>query len=116
MNPCGPALSVTTQGLRTDGPNPGQRTVPLEVVNNSASGEGDVTIFAIDGIQVLTGAGTVTLASGIPAGVGNLAPNGNASFSAVMNWPATAARVRFTVHFFGDADTYKGSSTLTLNR
>ncbi len=112
----GPSLSVTTQGARTDGPHTGQRTVPLEIVNGNASGIGHVSVTSIDGIQVLTGTGTVLLAGGIPASIGNMPPNGNSTFNVIMNWPATAARVRFVVHFQGNAGAYTGSSTLTLNR
>ena len=112
----GPALSVTTQGARTDGPGAGQRTVPLEIVNLNGSGIGTVVITGIDGIEVLTGTGSVSVASGLSANAGDLPPNGTANFNVVMNWPATASRVRFVVHFVGNNGAYTGSSTLTVNR
>jgi cytolysin (calcineurin-like family phosphatase) len=110
------AISVTTQGARTDGPGAGQRTVPLEVVNGNGSGIGSVIVTAIDGIQVLTGTGTVSVAGGLAVSLGALPPNGTANFNVVMNWPATADRVRFVVHFQGNSGAYTGTSTLTLNR
>ena len=112
----GVALIVTTTGQRTDGTLPDFRNVPLAIMNTTAGGVGDVQITGIDGIKIISGTGAVQSLTIFPLSVGNLVPNGTQVFTPIFNWPATATRVSFTIHFTANAGTYSGSSTLTLNR
>lgn len=111
----GAILFANTAGPRTDAA-PGVRNVPLQIMNTSAGGFGDVQLTGIDGFQTIAGTGAVQLQSSGRIALGNLAPGGSASFTAQMSWPASATRVRFTVHFIANGGAYSGSTTLTLNR
>lgn len=109
-------LLATTAGQRADGTAAGTRTVPMEILNNTAGGIGDVRVTSVDTIRIVTGTGDVRLLTSVPFLAGNLVPNGAQLFSLLFNWPATAARVSFTVHFTANAGAYSGSTTVTLNR
>ena len=112
-----PSLYVTTAGQRTDVPNfPGLRSIPLQVVNRTGGGVGDVQITAVDNIQVTSGSGSVQSQNLFPFQAGDLSANGSYIFNLLMNWPATAARVSFTVHFTGNGGSYSGCTTVTLSR
>lgn len=111
----GPALSAITNGQRTDGPGTGQRTVPLAIVNNSASGVGHLLV-EIASITVVSGTGTVSVVTPSPIPAGDLAPNSNAAVPLVFNWPATATRVSFLVKYTGNNGGYSGSNLLTISR
>ena len=113
----GPSLYATTAGQRTDVPNfPGLRSVPLQIVNRTGGGVGDVQITAVDNIQVISGSGVVQSQNLFPFQAGDLSANGSYIFNLLMNWPATAARVSFTVHFIGNGGSYLGSTTVSVNR
>jgi len=113
--PAGIFLSANTAGTRSF--NGVVENVPLALTNNTTSGVGSVVITAIDGIQVITGTGTVTLSSALPIALGDLAPNATSSpFTLSFNWPSTVSRARFTVHFTANSGQYSGSTTLTINR
>lgn len=111
-----PNLFASTSGARTDGPAAGQRTVPLMIRNVGSGPAADAAITAITNITVTTGSGVVSAATAVPLNLGTIANGGLASTSLVMNWPATATRVQFTVRFTANGGAYNGSTTLTLFR
>ncbi len=111
----GPVLFANTAGQRSS--SGGLEIVPLNLTNASASGVGDIHITGIDGIQIVSGTGSVALSTPVPVALGDLGPGmATAPFSLLFRWPDTAVRVRFTVHFTADAGRYSGSTTLTVNR
>ena len=71
-------------------------------------------ITAVDNFKVLTGTGTVSTAVLVPFPA-NLAAGQSATNTIVFNWPDTATRVQFTVHFQANG-TYTGSTTLSVFR
>lgn len=111
-----PNLFASTSGARTDGPAPGQRTVPLMIRNVGSGPAADAAITAITNITVTTGSGVVSAATAVPLNLGTIANGGQAATSLVWNWPATATRVQFTVRFTANGGAYNGSTTLTLFR
>ena len=56
-----PVLSVTATTARTDGPGPGQRTVPITIKNTGTALAANVAITGITGIKTMTGTGAVSL-------------------------------------------------------
>ena len=107
-----PVLYASTGGARTDGPGAGQRTVPIQIQNNGAQA-GAVQISAITDIAVLAGTGPVTLASQLPLTFGTILTGGPKTANIVLNWPATAQRIRLTIHMRANDGAYVTSTIRT---
>jgi cytolysin (calcineurin-like family phosphatase) len=105
----GPSAYVTTNGPRTDGPEPDQRIIPVAIVNRNGSGIGTIRIMAASSPQV-------QVLAIQPQVLGDLPPNGSIRFTILASWPATVSRASITINFSGNAGQYVGTSTLTLNR
>ncbi|MBI4902150.1 MAG: Ig-like domain repeat protein [Acidobacteria bacterium] len=110
-----PALFATT-GQRSDGPQPGQRQVALQIRNAGQSVAVDARIGGITNVQVMDGSGVVSVLSPMPVLVGTIAPGSSATQPLLFDWPAAAARVRFTVQFTANGGAYSGSTMLTVFR
>ncbi len=86
--------------------------VSLTLTNTGLGAATNATITGITAITLVSGSGTVTVASGTPVNLGTINPGASASTTVTFNWPSTAARVSFTVNFTADGG-YSGSSRIT---
>jgi len=109
-----PRLNASV-GVRSDGAAAGTRVVPVSLLNSGAGPAANATITSVTGIAVLTGSGAVSVASGLPASVGTVAPGASGSANLVFNWPASATRVRMTINFQATGG-YSGSTVITSFR
>jgi len=106
----GPRLAASV-GVRRNG-NPGTRIVPITLFNSGVGNATQPRITSITGITVLTGTGSVTVASPMPFFYPDLLPGQQAPQDIVFNWPSTAVRIRFTVNFAAEGG-YTGSTVVT---
>jgi cytolysin (calcineurin-like family phosphatase) len=81
------------------------------------SGVGAAVNAQIDSVTATPsiGTGTITV-PGLPLAFGTILPGQAATQTININWPNTATRVAFTVHFSANSGTYKGQSTFYLFR
>jgi hypothetical protein len=112
--PVAPQINATI-GVRSDGVVAGTRVVPISLQNTGTGVATNATITSISGITVLSGTGTVSVASGVPMNYGPIGISQTVSNNVIFNWPATATRARFTVNFTADGG-YSGSTTVTIFR
>jgi hypothetical protein len=104
-------------GSRRDGPSSGTRVVPFNLSNTGPVRAEKAQIDSITGITVLSGGpGPVSLLTTLPAAVGTVAPGKTVGIDLLFAWPSNATRIRLVVAYSAGGGTYKGSSTLTLNR
>ncbi len=94
-----------------------QRSVTVGLRNDSPFPAVNARITSITGVRVTAGSGVVTLQPTVlPINLGGLpALNGLATVVLNFNWPVTATRIQFTVHFAADGG-YAGSTTLNVLR
>lgn len=109
-----PAL-VATVLARIAGPGPNQRTVPIQIRNTGTAMAPGTSLTGITGIVVLSGSGSVTVATPAPIGYGDIPAGGGATQNVVFDWPATAIRVSFTANYT-TAIGRPGSTTFTVFR
>jgi hypothetical protein len=109
FTPLAPNMAVSV-GARTISGS--QVLVGFTLTNGGLGTATNATITSITA-SVISGSGTVTVASGVPVDLGTInSGGGTASTIVTFNWPSTAARVTFTVHFTADGG-YSGSGTAT---
>jgi hypothetical protein len=114
FTPLAPNMTATV-GARTI-INTSTVQVGINLVNNGLGAATNATIASITGISVLSGSGTVSVASGTPQNLGTIHASGGANSTVVtFNWPSTATRATFTVNFTADGG-YSGSATITTLR
>ena len=111
-----PVLYVTSAGQRLNGAQPGTRRVPIQLRNRGTGAATNARITDISGIAVRAGSGLVNLLTPLPLTLGSIAPGASAATELLVNWPATATRVQFTVSFDAGDGNGAGSTTLTLVR
>jgi hypothetical protein len=111
----GPPQLTLTSGAHTDGA-PGQRVVPMTLTNAGTGLATGAQIVSITNISVVTGSGAVTVASALPAAIGDLAKGQSGSAGILFNWPSTAARVSMRITFGANSGTYTNATTVTMLR
>lgn len=92
-----PQLSVSLASS-VGSPQPGQRLVSLRVINNG-TGYALNASAALGSLRTLMGSGAVTLVSGLPAVLPNLAPGETTTIQILLNVPATVRRFAITEGF-----------------
>ena len=110
-----PVLYAASSG-RTDLGN-GQVSVPIVVTNTGPGPAGDAVITAIDGFQTPLGGGDVT--ASVPANgiaLGTILAGSKAQAAVNFQWPTSATRVTFTVHYSANSGAYQGANTITVFR
>jgi glycosidase len=109
-----PAALAASSGAHTDGAN-GTRNVVFSLKDTGFGTTTNATITSISSISVVSGSGSVTVASGVPADLGTLAPGASAQTTVTFNWPVSASRVSMRVNFSADGG-YSGSTVITMFR
>jgi hypothetical protein len=105
FTPLEPALAVAILAPHTDSLD----TVELPVtITNAGSGPASNAQILSVTATVLTGAGSVSLLSGVPSSPATLAPGGFVTVPVALSWPATATRV--SLKFSLDATDVAGNS------
>ena len=88
----------------------------ITLTNTGPGAATNAQIVSITPINVTSGSGTISVASGPGVDLGTIATGGGqASTSVTLNWPSTAVRASFTVNFTADGG-YSGSTTFTVLR
>jgi hypothetical protein len=110
--PASPRITVSASVIDDHDPN----TVQLGLVlNNQGAGTaGSLTVDSAT-FQDLTGDGTVGVA-GLPLIITSLPGGQSVTLPVSISWPASATRIRLTIHFTADKGTYQGSQILNLFR
>ncbi|HEY1337728.1 MAG TPA: hypothetical protein VGF59_09475 [Bryobacteraceae bacterium] len=91
--------------------------VPIVITNVGPGPAGDAVLTAIDGFQTPQGAGTVSAA--VPSGgvaLGTIAAGAKSQTTVNFQWPTSATRITFTVHYTANGGTYRGANTITVFR
>jgi phospholipase C len=106
---------LASSGTRTPGPGAAQLTLNLRLTDAIGYGLArNARISSIASIITLAGAGTVSVASGLPISAGNLTSGLTGSGAVVFNWPSSVQEVRLTANFSANAGQYRGSTTLDV--
>ncbi len=108
------SASANVVSVANVGPTLGRVQLNVGLTNAGPGIAVGAQITSVDGFTVLSGTGAVSLQAIIPFPV-NLAAGQTAKNVVLLNWPESAERVQFTVHFKANA-TYTGSTTLTVER
>ena len=104
---------VPSAGSRTAAA--GQLTLNMRLTDNVGAGPANnAQITSITSIQTIAGSGAVSVASHLPASIGNLISGQTGSGNVTFNWPTSATEVQFTVNFAANAGAYTGSSNLNV--
>ena len=111
--PLAPILTAQNLGAMTVSNSTVNVTLGLKNTGNTTAGS--ATITSITGISVVTGSGSVSVASGVPADLGNISQGGGARTTVVFNWPSTASKITYTVNFTASGG-YSGSTVITMGR
>jgi hypothetical protein len=111
-----PQLTLVAATTHSAGSSPGTWVIPFTISNGGNGGATGVTIVSISNIQIVSGAGTVTVASTLPLAVGSVDAGKSVSTNVIFNWPTTALRVRMTVQFSATGQANLTPATLTINR
>ncbi len=91
-----------------------QVQMPVSLVSAGPGAAGNAYITGVDAITVM-GSGQVSTDTLFPMQMGTLLPGQSALKILTMNWPSTAIRVQFLIHFTANG-TYQGSTRLTVFR
>jgi hypothetical protein len=110
-----PQLTLTS-GAHSDGAQAGTRMVPMTLANAGTGLAASAQIVSITNITVLGGTGAVTVASAMPATVGDLSQGQSGTTNVVFNWPATATRVSMRIAFGANSGGYSNATTVTMFR
>ena len=108
------SASANVASVVSVGTTQGRVTLNVGLTNAGPGVAVGAEITGIDGFTVLSGTGTVSTMAIVPFPA-NLAVGQTEKNVILLNWPDSAKRVQFTVHFKANA-TYTGSTTLTVDR
>jgi phospholipase C len=93
----------------------GQLKINIRLTDSVGAGAANnAKIVSVTSIQTTNGSGTVSVASALPANVGNLISGQTSSAQVTFNWPTSVTEVQFTVNFSANGGAYAGSSTLSV--
>jgi glucose/arabinose dehydrogenase len=101
--PSAPPMLVLQLVSKADSGTPGVRAWTLRLSNTATGAAVNARISNVQ-IEVISGAGPVSVASSLPLAFGNIAPGTNANATLLLNFPATTPPTRTAVTYTVEAD------------